>query len=426
LAEAIGVYRQMWLVRLAICAGFLLIGYAQFRLSDDMVRQQRDFDSRVPFALTPFSNRIAIATSWGPQPDDRLLLLNGEPYTGMHRYLWRYWDVVRLYDTPGAKEFAVTVESGGRTAMFVLPRKHCTCGIPSRIWAISIWAAPPFFCILTAWFGVMRHPRSPLAWAFAGTLLSLSQISLWPELGPLFDLIGSPMGWPDGARVPVVAGRAFLQSAWPAFVLAGAGTIRPLGCLGWGLMVGFLGMAGMEAGLAVAWSEDYRPWVGLHEVLAARGTELALVGMGGVALWVWRVDRWLGVVAGLIWLGAGVALYMGPETLDSFRWVHYSDDRRKVEPDLPPYVVTPQFVVLVAMAAMLLAALARAGSRVPWQLVGAWTLTVPLLFHLARAWSGYWIAFQIPFLEDWPEFFLWSAAGAVQLAGGWVLERARN
>ncbi len=424
----------MWLVRLAIGAGFLLIGVAQFRLSDEMVRQQRDLYYRIPSALTPFSDRIGVSSGyswtpqgadvgidWRPEEGDRLLLVNGAPFVGMADYLRAFRAV------PGGGEFTVTVRNAeGKEATFAYHGRPRTCGSPSRAWAISVWALPPFFCLFTACFAVLQYPRSSLAWAFGGALLSLSQVSLWPDYAALLELVGSPMGLADEAHLPVVAGRAFLQSAWPAFLLAGAGTIRPLGWLGWGLVVGFLGMAGVEAGLAVAWSEDYRPWVGLYEVLAARGTELALVGMGGVALWVWTVDRWLGVVAGVLLLSAGVTLYMVPETLESFRWAHYSDDTRKVVPEYPPCVVTPQFVVLVATAAMILAALVRAGRQAPWQLVGAWALFVPLLFHLGRAWSGYWIAFQIPFLEECPEMFLWSAAGAVLLAGWWVVERARE
>lgn len=91
------------------------------------------------------------------------------------------------------------------------------------------------------------------------------------------------MGWEGWYRVPVLAGQTFLQNAWPAFLLLGAGVFRPLGWLGWSLVAGFLVMAGVEARLAVAWSEEFRPWVEVYGVLAQHWTEMSLLAMAGVA-----------------------------------------------------------------------------------------------------------------------------------------------
>lgn len=429
----------MKLVRLAIGAGFLLVCAAQVRLSTDLVSHQRDYRFRVPVWLTPFSDRFASGYGYTLRPqdrhgsvdwrlgiDDRLLQVNGKPFTGMASYLPFYWASVRRYDQPGAAEFTLTVQPGdGRIETLVHQRRGFTYLIPSLHAVLLILVLPPFLCILAAWLLVSRSPSSRLAWAAAGLLLSLSQLSLNPIFTTVFDLDGSPMGWEDWSRVPVVAGRAFLQYAWPAFLLAGAGTVRPLGWLGWSVVAGFLTMAGVQAGLAVAWSEDYRPWVGIYEALAAYETELVLLGMAGVALWVSTVDRWLGMVAGMLLVGAGVALYSGPEALESFLWTKYSDGTRKVYPIYPWYVVTPAFTGLVATATMVLAAIARAGGRAPLDLLGAWVLLIPLFSHFGRVCLGEWYAFvRFPVLEEGPELFLASTSGAVLLTDWWLRRRS--
>lgn len=419
--------------QVAIGAGFLVVGAGQFLLSQTMVAQHGRLRHWPPVSITPFTDFVADPSGFsvrdreagcarfGPRTGDEVVAVDGAPFQGMASYLRRYWRA-----RPQGEEFTMTFRgpAGGEWTWANRPIPCTTCGYLGELWLVSICGILPFFCLGAAWLVAAQQPRSQLAWAYAGLMLSLSQISLWLGVSERFELVGSPMGWEEWYRIPVLATQTFLQSAWPAFLLLGAGVFRPLGWLGRALVAAFLLMAGIEARLAVAWSEDFRPWAGVYAALTECGTELALLGMAGIAAWIWTADRWLGVLAGLITVAAGVILFSAPEALRGYEWILYSDDSRRLTPLPPAYPMTPACVGLLATAAMLLAAMLRAGRHMPLALLGAWLLFVPLATHVGAGLAGYPEFLRVPFVDDWIEWMLTAAGAGVVLTGRWVCREA--
>ncbi len=430
LQDRCGVYRKMWLAQVAIGVGFLVLGTGQFLLSESMVAQQASRKGWPPVSITPFTDRVADPggfwsspegedgeLSRGPKTGDRVVAVEGAPFTGMASYLVRYWK------RPRSAGITMTFQDqAGVERTWTSRPSHCTlCGFIGGLWAVSVWGIAPFFCLGMAWVVVVHQPRSPLAWAFVGLMLSLSQFSLWPEFNDRFGLVGSPMGWEGWYRVPVLAGQTFLKSAWPAFLLLAARVFRPLGWLGKCLVAAFLVMAGVEAQLAVAWSEEFHPWAGWYAMLAEHRTPLALLGMAGVTGWLWTADRWLGAVAGVMTVTAGMALYGEPEPLRSYEWVLYSDDSRRLKPNYPDYARTTECVELLATQAILLALILRAGRRTPLPLLGAGVLYLSVSVYVGSGLAGYPRFLIWQFWDESPDVMLVAAGTGVALAGWGVL-----
>lgn len=172
----------MRLVHVAIGIGFLVVGAGQFLLSEAMVAQQRNRNGRPPVSLTPFTDCVADPNgflSWlegegddrvrGPKTGDRVVAVDGEPFTGMASYLVRYWK------RPAGEGITMTFQDQMGVERTWTDRPiHCNkCGVIGALWAVSIWGISPFFCLGVAWAVVAQQPRSPLAWAFVGLMLSL-------------------------------------------------------------------------------------------------------------------------------------------------------------------------------------------------------------------------------------------------------------
>ncbi len=348
---------------------FLFITAYQLRSSRETIHVARHLDYYVPFLMEPFSNDLyrvsdpfgsdhpAAHDKWGIQGAAlQLVAINHRSFDGLSVYLTQLWD---------HRHFSLSLRYGGSPpfeAQYLFG--HCTCSV-STVWElVQVLVLPPFTCILLAFVVLWRRPDSMLLWALATLLLSLSQIELFP-VGIGFRWMTDTMTWPDSFRIPATAYRAFLQNIWPAALLVFAAhlfsrgpTVRRVSV---GTAVPLLGVALLHTVLAIAWSENYRPFVPLYRWLDDHNTELITIGLGFVVLLSLLLNWMSGVTVAVLSLMATSALYWPPRPitggslirLQNVFWIFSplppepSQAPTLFLPSIPTPLVLPAFVVAV-------------------------------------------------------------------------------
>jgi hypothetical protein len=164
--------------------------------------------------------------------------------------------------------------------------------------AVIFWMVGPLFCELLGFALVCWRPRAVLAWSFLVLMLSLSQLRFWPDWYEGFQQTASAMVWADWFRVPAVGYRAFIQHAWPAALLVAASHFcrahRRVARATLSLAVICVIYAGLQAGLYIAWSEDFRTLSFLFEFQEQYRNEWMAAAMAGVVCLAGWLNRRLG------------------------------------------------------------------------------------------------------------------------------------
>jgi hypothetical protein len=418
----------------------------QVRLSLATVETQRTLNYYVPFLLEPFTSRVHAlghSMNWekGRQADarrlnysvlrlgDRVVKVNGRPFTGLSSYLTQLWNTQHRTEPRGQPPslFFVTVvtrEGSTREIEFGFP--HCTCGIPELFEAVFFWTVAPLFCITIGALTAALRPNSVLAWTFLGLMLSLSQLQFWNEPYPGFQLTTNPMIWSDFLRVPAVVYRSFVQHLWPATLAIAAIHVgrrdRRMHPLQGALIAVLLAFAVAKASVAVAWSEGSQSMSFVHFLFEQHGTEALALSFILVTAAAWNDNRRIGTLAGLITTCAIVALFTGPAPITDGEWISYSDQTRRFDLVIPVFHRTPGMILGASVTAFLLASLVLFRRRLSWQPAVAVALCLPLATHVCASLGDWWYPFGGPSFESWRWIVALTAGSGIGLASLWVVK----
>jgi hypothetical protein len=308
------------------CLGglFLFVAAFQVRASLETIHLGKNLDYWVPFWVEAFSNRINGDCSWMRSRDPlasqvpersrgqmRLLAVNRLPFRGMAMYLTRLRNRHPTIGTDGS--LVVRVSYGGMApldAQFMIP--HCTCGTtPTEILA-ELYLVAPMLCCLLGFSLFIRRPDSLDVWGMCALLLACSQLSVLGE-GSGFQITVSPMSWPDWLRIPGTAYQAFARNVWPAaLVIVTAnmfGRKEQLRRVGRWLALPLFLACLVRVALAVAWSEDYLPFVATYQWMESHRTVLLAIAFLTTGFVSFLHSRIAGASVMLLALAGVSALY---------------------------------------------------------------------------------------------------------------------
>lgn len=406
---------------LLLAALLLFVVLFQVPASLGTIRAQRSLDFYIPFLVRPFTSVVTDVCNdmnWEQgrvsaagrrsfavlRAGDRLIEVNGRPFTGMSLYLRELWKMQHQSHPDPARSVGFTAKVLARDGVLRTIESgvpHCTCGIPALWQAVLVWLAAPFFCILTGFMTAAMRPSSLLAWTFLALTLSLSQLQFWHEPYTGFQLTVTPMLLDAPFRVPAVAYRSFAQNAWPAFLLMAArqlaGGARCGSPLLRFLIFGFFAFAGLKMALAIAWSENFQILSRLHHASEEYRTESIVVALLSMAPLAWRGSRRAGIAATSIGIGSAVVIFAAP--------------------------VKPEFVLVVAVAALLLAGAIAFLEILSWRPLVGLLCCIPLTVHVAASVGDYWWAFGSPSFPSWPWLVLATAGCGLAWTGRWIVQR---
>lgn len=420
-------------VYLAILALFSLVIAYQIKSSLDTVRVERTLQFFVPFTFEPFTNRIdnkAHVLNWeegapiDPRAEsilhrgDEILSVNGHAFRGLSVYVRTLVYDPSVWHASGWHGFNVMARLADSTVHrvdFGFPQ--CTCGIPSLADAVSVWFVPPIFCVLLGFATALWRPRAVLAWGFLGALLALSQVQFWDDLSPGFwSVTSTPMAWGSWFRWFGVGYRALVQAAWPAALLIASIHFYPHRRLAVRFAVGssalVLTYAMLRVLLQLAWSEDYRPFVGLYRFLDSYETEFVALAFVAVAVLGWILNWRLGLGSSVLALITIATMYLGAPPVTHGDWVDYSDGTRGVIFDIPTVHNTPAFAVALFVGGVFALALLIFRRQLRRLETFGCLLLLPLLLDFAARAGRFWYP-----LEAGPFRYWYCSACAVAGSG---------
>jgi hypothetical protein len=418
----------------------------QVRLSLATVHTQQTLDFYVPFLLEPFTAKayaVDRTMNWVKgseagarrlnrsvlREDDRVVKVNGRPLTGLSLYLAELWNHEHQHQkVRGALPFdgfhvtVLTKHGSTREIEFQFP--HCTCGAPAPLESTFFWAVGPIFCICMGALTAALRPRSLLAWAFFGLMLSLSQLQTWDDPYPGFQLTINPMVWSDSMRVPAVAYRSLVQHLWP-FALAVAAT--HLACrrgrmhpLQGTLVAVLLLLAIAKASVAVAWSEGVQWMSPVYLLFENYGSEALAMLFLLVTGAVWASNRRIGAVALVITLCAVVALFLGPAPITEGEWKSYPNQTRRFMLVIPEFHHTPGMILVASIITFVLASCVLFRRQLSWQPALAVVLCLPLAIHVLASLGNWWFPFGGASLGPWRWIAVWAMGLGIVLPSFWV------
>lgn len=231
-------------------------------------------------------------------PPLHLLAINHRPFRGMSVYLTQLWNHHPTIGPDPTLQISMRYDdSRPFTASFLIP--HCTCGAASVWQLVQLFLLPPLFCLLLAFFIVLRRPGTLHVWGMSALLLAISQLDLLPH-GASFQWTANTMAWGDWSRIPATIYRAFAQNIWPAALVVTASSLFAVGpaVRTWWRYVAtlLLGWCLVQSLLAVSWSEYYLPFVPLYDLLRQHSAELTAVALVSVAALCFIHNRPLGAI----------------------------------------------------------------------------------------------------------------------------------
>jgi sigma-B regulation protein RsbU (phosphoserine phosphatase) len=252
-----------------LTALFVVALLYQVRYLPDIIRNQR-IDSPF-FFVDAGSNRIALtnseALSYGIHSGDRLLAVDGVPFTGSG-----VLGHARAIRRPGIPMVVTIAPKNGNDSdrrTIALP----VTAEPQNSWdALSTFVVQillPAVSLLLGFWVVFRRPRDPMAWLLLGLMMS------FPHILQAFVVQGWPAGWREAgvfydtvlnALFPILMflfGRFFPEPFPP-----GSASDRSFRAIQWlcGVPFGILALAGVI--VEVASLSDYRSVAGIGVVLA--------------------------------------------------------------------------------------------------------------------------------------------------------------
>lgn len=420
----------MLLPRAALAALAALILPYQIISSLDTVRVQRYFKLHVPFTMQPFTSTVVENEPFsGVVRGETLLAINGQAFRGNAQYLRALWDAknqpVSLEDW---RPLLLTIRTGAKERTVPVTFPNCTCGSMELWQAMSIWLIAPLFCVLLGFIVAWRNASSPLAWAFLAVALSMSQFDITPTGYSGFQLEATPMLWPNAAaRILGVAYNALAQHGWPAAAviaaIAIAGKSPKWRSAAAGLALTFAIFAALHAGLAVAWSENFRPLASVYVWVQQYETERLLLSFAAIAALGWSLDAKFGSLLFGLTLAAAAMLYADPTPITTGSWTHYANNISIYGPIVPTSHRTPELAMLIFTAGAIAAAAALRWRDVP--LTGLALLT-PLVYDAAARLGRYWYPLDPGPFEYWILTALAIGGVGLSLIARWVGQKSRS
>ena len=250
-----------------LAALFAITLLYQVRYLPDVVHSQR-IDSPF-FFVDAGSNRIALATSeavsYGIHTGDRLLAVDGVPFTG-----GGVLGHARAMRSPGvAMIVTIAPKNGGDQRTIALPVTAESRNSWDALSTFVVQILLPAVSLLLGFWVVYRRPRDPMAWLLLGLMMSFPHI-LRAFLVP---------GWPPGWREAGVFYDTVLNALFPILMFLfgrffpepfprGSKADRVFGAIQWlcGVPFGILALAGVV--VEVVSMSDYRSVAGIGAVLA--------------------------------------------------------------------------------------------------------------------------------------------------------------
>ncbi len=240
----------------------------QVRYLPDVVRSDR---IQSPFFFVDSgSNRIALATpearAYGIHTGDRLLAVNGVPFTGS-RVLGR----ARAERKPGVPmEVTIAPKNGqdGDQRTIALPVTAARQNVWDSLSSFVIHVLLPAVSLLLGFWVAFRRPRDPMAWLLLGLMLS------FPHVLQSFVV----HGWPPGWREAGVFYETVLSALFPIIIFLfgrffpepfprGTGYDRAWRAIQWLCALPFAVLALSGVVLEVGSLSDYRSVAGIGAVL---------------------------------------------------------------------------------------------------------------------------------------------------------------
>jgi phosphoserine phosphatase RsbU/P len=260
--------RPLFLYSLLVTLFAITLLY-QLRYLPDIVRSER---IQSPFFFVDSgSNRISITTpeagAYGIHTGDRLLAVNGVPFTGAG--LLGRARATRRAGVPMVVIIAPKNGSGGDQRTIALP----VMAAPRNSWDASstfvVQMLLPAVSLLLGFWVAFRRPREPMAWLLLGLMMS------FPHILQAFVV----QGWPPGWREAGVFYETVLNSLFPIVIFLfgrffpepfprGSGYDRAWRAIQWLGAVPFAILATAGVAVAVASLSDYRPVAGMGAVLS--------------------------------------------------------------------------------------------------------------------------------------------------------------
>lgn len=180
------------------------------------------------------------------------------------------------------------------------PRAHCSCPVPEL--PVAVFAAGwPLALMLFSLAVLALDLRDPRRWLYLGLVQPLVH---WNYVQVLWRSTSLPVGrgffqpvdireWEDWMRIPALAQHTFLNWSWPGllilFLIPAVAPKRPL----WLVCLPLAVFAAVRTVLALAWSESYKPFVGLYRAVADHPTEWFAAALLSVPFVFHGWARWL-------------------------------------------------------------------------------------------------------------------------------------
>lgn len=392
----------------------------------DTIRVQRTFEFHVPFTLQPFTNIVVENEPFsGLRRGDALLAIDDRELRGNSSYLRALWQSRNQPVPPEQwRPFVLTARTAGIDRLVQIYFPHCTCGSMELWQAISVWLAPPLFCVVLGFWVVWRNAQSGLAWAYFATLLSMSQFDVEPAAYSGFQIEASPMLWTHtAARVFGVAYNALAQHWWPAAAtIAIVCVLRDRPRIVWAasaLAMVFAAFAVLHATLAIAWSEEYRPWVNWYLWVGQYETERMLLSFAAVSALGWALDKTFGLLLLGLTLAAAGVVFNAPAPITSGEWVYYANNTTLYELIVPPFHHTQELAMLLFVVGTIAAVVIRQNGL---PLLGL-ALCAPMIFDAAARLGRYWYPLDPGFFEYWIWAVLALGAVGLSLVARWVAKQ---
>lgn len=174
-----------------------------------------------------------------------------------------------------------------------------TCGTTPLWQLLQIFVFPPVFCVLLAFFLLIRRPGTFHIWAFSACLLAMSQLDLFPQrLG--FQWTANTMAWTGWFRIAATFYRAFVQNIWPAALVTVASYLFPVApaIRKWSryFAIVLLAYCLMQCVLSLAWSEYYLPFIPLYRWFQQHRVERLAITFIATACLCFLHNRALGII----------------------------------------------------------------------------------------------------------------------------------
>jgi len=351
-ALAVELLKRRWcqsvivtfLSRLALIASAAFIIVFQIRYSIATLEARSTF-LFIPFQVEQCTDTIESVGQPAKgvlRSGDKLIAVNGRPFTGMSVYrqelrtATRYLDAVNrrpekdLAEALSRWPFSVTVRSGpGEARTVEVNFAHCTCGSLDIFQVVWYCILPPTICMLLGLVvAVYSRLRSALPWLLLAVVVCVSLVPLVPEWSSSWSQVADPLEWRDWFRIPALAYQSFFRASWSAWLLMFAvycfrKNVKVL--TAWWAVAPILAVAVLKTVVSIGSAESYRVVAPLHRVLESASTGISVMLFFCTALVTWSFGRRWVLVSAILATCAAIALCW-PASVPEFHVTRMDDD----------------------------------------------------------------------------------------------------